>query len=72
MIKKLKRSQTKRHWKHLRNWTTEAERASRERQQNYWLTYFGQRNKKHVCSEERTCFFDKAFPEGEGGREADG
>ena len=20
--------------------------------------------KKHVCSAERTCFFDKAFPEG--------
>ena len=50
----------------------EAERASRERQQNYWLTYFGQRNKKHVCSTERTCFLDRAFPEGEGGREADG
>ncbi|MBS4879504.1 MAG: hypothetical protein KH138_04220 [Firmicutes bacterium] len=31
----------------------------------YWLTYFGQRNKKHVCSTERTCFFNKAFPEGQ-------
>ena len=34
--------------------------------------FLGQRNKKHVCSAERTCFFNKAFPEGEGGREADG